>query len=101
MLGLIVNAAIIGIIIAVMERGEFPGWGPCLICVAAIWAASIAVALALPDAHWIVGVIVASLAALAAIAWQFEMSMKRSAIAAGIFFAINLVWSFAVDAMMS
>ncbi len=35
MLGIIIGAAILGIIIAVMEQGEFPGWGAMVICVLA------------------------------------------------------------------
>ena len=35
MLGLIMGAGVLGIIIALMEEGEFPGWGKMIVCVLA------------------------------------------------------------------
>ena len=32
MLGLIIGAAILGIIIALMEQDGFPGWGKMIVC---------------------------------------------------------------------
>jgi hypothetical protein len=60
MFGLVIGAGILGIIIAMMEQGEFPGWGKMIICV---------------------------LAAGIPAAWG--MSVKRAWIAAGICLAIQ------------
>jgi hypothetical protein len=50
MVGLLVGAAILGIIIAAMEQGEFPGWPKMIVCVlVAVIPAAIVNALVPPE----------------------------------------------------
>jgi hypothetical protein len=89
MLGLILGAGILGIIIAVMEQGEFPGWGKMIICVlVAVIPAAIINAL-LPPGLFIIGLAVGALCAGFAISATCGMSVKRASIASGIYFAIQ------------
>jgi hypothetical protein len=99
MLGLIIGAAILGIIIAVMEEGEFPGWGKMVICVlAAVIPAAILNAALSPDLFFI-GLAVGAVCAGAAIMATCGMGVKRAGIAAGIYLGIQIVISLAFNAM--
>jgi hypothetical protein len=89
MLGLILGAGILGLIIAVMEQGEFPGWWKMILCVlVAVIPAAIINAL-LPPGLFIIGLAVGALCAGFAISATCGMSLKRSSLAAGIYFAIQ------------
>jgi hypothetical protein len=88
-LALIVSAGILGFIIAAMERDEFPGWWPMIVCVlAAIVPAGIINAF-LPPAFFLVGLVVGAICAGLAISAMTGMSVKRASIAASIFLAIQ------------
>jgi hypothetical protein len=89
MLGLILGAAILGIIIAVMEKGEFPGWGKMILCVLAAVVPAAIINLLLPPALFIVGLAVGALCAGFAISALCGMGVKRATIAAGIYLAIQ------------
>jgi hypothetical protein len=98
-LGVVVNlfigAAILGIVIAVMERDQFPGWGNMVLCVlAAIIPATIINAF-LPGPLFLVGLIVGAGCAGIAISYLCGMSFQRACIAAGIYLAIQTAISFA------
>lgn len=93
MLGIILGAAILGVIIAIMEGGDFPGWGRMAICVlAAIIPAAIINAI-LPSELFIIGLVVGAACAGLAISATCGMSVKRACIAAGIYLAIQTVIS--------
>lgn len=95
MLGLVLGAGILGIIIAVMEDGEFPGWGKMIICVlAAVIPAAIINAL-LPSGLFIIGLAVGAGCAGLAISAACGMSVKRASIAAAIYLVIQTVISAA------
>jgi hypothetical protein len=98
-LGIILGAAILGIIIAVMEGDEFPGWGNMVICVL---AGGIPVAIlnsALPPNLFFVGMLVGAVCAMLAIMATCGMGPKRAAIAAGIYFAVQIALGFAFAAI--
>src|SRR5262249_62076826 len=84
MLGLIFGAATLGIIIAVMEQGEFPGWGKMILCVlAAVIPAAVINAL-LPPGLFVIGLAVGAVCAGFAISAATGMRGKRASIAAGL-----------------
>lgn len=90
-LGLIVSAGILGFIIAGMERDEFPGWWRMILCVlAAVIPAGIINAL-LPPEFFLVGLVVGAACAGLVISALTGMSLKRAAVAASIFLAIQAV----------
>ena len=91
-LGLIVDAAIIGVIIAVMEKSEFPGWGPMLGCVLAIGVTTSVVSHFLPGALSLVGIPAGALVGAFVISLLCDMSLKRSGIAAGIYLGIRMIF---------
>ena len=99
--GLLFDAAIIGLVIAAMERGEFPGWGPMIACVFIIGATSAGVAHLLPEDLADLGILAGAAVGAVAISWLCDMSLKRSAIAAGIYLGIRLVLAFLFAAMVS
>jgi hypothetical protein len=98
--GLIIGAAILGIIIAVMEGGEFPGWGNMVICVLAAGIPSFLVSLVVPENLWILPLLVGAACAMVAISATCGMGLKRAAIASGIYFAVQLAISFAFVAII-
>ncbi len=91
MLGLLIGAAILGAIISVMEQGEFPGWGSMIICVLAGTIPAIVINMLLPPGLFFIGLAVGALCAGLAISAMVGMSVKRSIIAASIWFAAEMV----------
>ncbi len=89
MLAMIIGAGILGIIIAVMEEGEFPGWGKMILCVLAAVIPAAIVNLFLPPALFFVGLAVGALCAACAISATCGMTVKRAAIASGIYLGIQ------------
>jgi hypothetical protein len=89
MLGLVIGAAILGIIIAAMERGEFPGWGKMILCVLAAAVPAAIINALLPPNLFIVGLAVGAACAGLAIATTCGMSVQRAGIAAAIYLAIQ------------
>jgi hypothetical protein len=101
MLGIIIGAAILGIIIAVMEGGEFPGWGKMVICVLAAGIPAAILNAVLPNELFFVGPLVGAVCAMFAIMGTCGFGTKRAAIAAGIYFAIQVTISLLFLAMVS
>ncbi len=99
MLGIILGAAILGIIIAVMEQGEFPGWGKMVVCVLAAGIPNFILNQVLPAELFFVGILVGAVCAMFAIMATCGMGPKRAGIAAGIYFAIQLVIGLAFAAI--
>src|SRR5262245_35134394 len=82
-LGLVLGAATLGIIVAVMEQGEFPGWGKMILCVlAGVIPAAIIGLLLRP--LFLVGLAVGAVSAGFAIARTCGMGVKRAIIAAAV-----------------
>lgn len=93
MLGILIAAALLGIIISVMEEGDFPGWGPMIICVLAAIAPAAIINLFLPPGLGLIGLFLGALSGGFAISATCGMSVKRSCIAASIFFGCQIVLS--------
>jgi hypothetical protein len=91
MLGLIIGAAILGIIIAAMEEGEFPGWGPMILCVLAAVIPNLILGAVLPPDLWFVGTLVGALCVAGAIMLTCGMGFKRACIASGIYLVVQVV----------
>jgi hypothetical protein len=89
MVSLAVGAGILGIIIAVMEEGEFPGWAKMVFCVLAAGIPAAIINALLPPPLFLVGLIVGAVCAGFAISWVCGMGVKRACIAAGIYLAIQ------------
>jgi len=94
MLGLIVGAALLGIIIAAMEGGEFPGWFRVIACALAALIPTGVVNAFLPNALSFVGAIVGAVTGGFAIPALCGMSVQRASIAAGIWLALIIGISF-------
>ncbi|MBM3982153.1 MAG: hypothetical protein FJ304_18195 [Planctomycetes bacterium] len=90
-LGIIISAAILGVIIAVMEEGEFPGWGKMVLCVLAAAVPQYLLSFVLPGSLFFVGTLVGAGCAMLAIMATCGMGPKRAGIAAGVYFAVGLV----------
>lgn len=99
MLGLLLGAGVLGIIIAVMDDGEFPGWFPLIGCVLAAIVPAAIINAFLPPSLFIVGLAVGAIAAGCAISAMCGMSVQRSSIAASIFLAVQTGLSFLMASM--
>ncbi|MBI3410831.1 MAG: hypothetical protein HY040_21045 [Planctomycetes bacterium] len=99
MLGILLGAAILGIIVAAMEQGGFPGWGKMIICVLAAITPAAIINFLLPPSLFIIGLAVGAVCAGLAISATCGMSVKRASIAAGIYLAIQAVISAGFYAM--
>lgn len=93
MLGLLLAAGILGVIIAVMEDGEFPGWLNMIACVLAALVLAGVVNAFLPPELFIVGLAIGALCAGLAISFLCGMSVKRASIAASIYLAAQIALS--------
>lgn len=96
MLGLLVGAGILGIIIMVMEEGDFPGWFPMILSVLAATVPAVLINAALPPELFLVGLFVGAGCAALAISALCGMTVKRAAIAASIYLGIQIVLSMAI-----
>lgn len=76
LLELIIGAGILGIIIAVMEEGEFPGWSPIIVCLLAASIPAAIVNAVLPPNSFFVGLAVGAVCAGFAISAMCGMSVK-------------------------
>jgi len=98
MFGLIIGAAILGLIIAMMEDGEFPGWGTMIICVLVTGIPSFIVmmvaAATIGESFWFLGPIVGSVSGGCAISATCGMSVKRASIAAAIYCVVQIGISY-------
>ena len=101
MLGIIIGAAILGIIIAAREGGEFPGWGKMVLCVLAAGIPQLILNVALPPDLWFVGTLVGAACAMFAIMATCGMGPKRAGIAAGIYFGISILIGLIVNVVFS
>src|SRR5262245_58521350 len=91
--GVMIGAAVLGIIIAVMEKGEFPGWGKMVACVlAADLPTAVANAVVRPQLI-LIGLLVGAVLPAVAIMYTCGMDMKRAFLAAGIYFAVQIAFS--------
>jgi hypothetical protein len=99
MIGILIGAAILGIIIAVMEEGEFPGWGTMVVCVLAAVIPATIINHLLPPGLFIIGLAVGAVCAGLAISATCGMTVKRASIAAGIYLAIQTVISLGFYAL--
>ena len=98
MLCLIVDAAILGVIIAVMESDEFPDWWRVLICaLATAITTNVVTSALLPSIGLIAllaGCAAGALVGSIVISALCGMSVKRAGIAAAIYLGIQLAASF-------
>ena len=95
MLGILFGAAILGIIIAVMEQERFPGWGRMIGCVLAPSITAFFINLLLPKQLFFIGSAVGALSAVVVISYLCDMSLGRAGIAASIYWAILTAISLA------
>ncbi len=101
MFGLLLNAALLGTIVAVMEEDEFPGWWKMFGCVLAATVPAAIINVMLPPELFFVGLLIGSLCGAVAIASLCQMSFKRAFIASEIWFGITLVLQFILMYAMS
>lgn len=100
LLGLLIGAAILGGIIAVMEEGEFPGWGKMIICVLAAVIPAAGLNAVLPPHLFFVGLAAGAICAAIAISAVCGMTVKRAGIAASIYLATNVVLSLVLSLLL-
>ncbi len=99
MLGILLGAGVLGLIVATMEEGDFPGWGAMSVCVlAAVIPAAIINAFLHPALSFI-GLTVGAVCAGFAISATCGMSVKRAIIAAAIFLVTQTLISLAIYAL--
>ncbi len=97
---ILVGAAVLGIIIMAMEKGEFPGWVKMIICVLAANVPSILIHAVLGPEHWILGVALGTVCAGMVISALLGMSIKRACIAAGIYFLFQIALGYGIGLMV-
>jgi hypothetical protein len=91
-IGMLVSAAILGVIVAVRE-GEFPGWGPlCGIALASGGTRGL-VGVFIPTPFDLLGTVVGAGIALLLIGWLLESPMRRTAVTTAIWFGIMILLS--------
>jgi len=94
MIGLLIGAALLGIIIAVMEQDEFPGWFQVIGCVVATTLSTALVNAFLPTFLSFIGAIVGAIVGGLAISALCGMSVQRATIAAAIWLVLVTGVSF-------
>ena len=101
---LLFDAALIGLIIALMEQEGFPGWAPMIGTALLVGLGGVGVDRVFPDLTEFPRAILSSalgaVIGVVLIAWACEMTLRRAAIAMGIFFAVKLCLMFIVQQMV-
>lgn len=97
MIGLIISAGILGLIISLMEEGDFPGWTSMIICVIAAIVPMFILQMLLPPSLAILGSVVGAICCMVAISATCGMTVKRAGIAAGVYFACQVALSFGLS----
>jgi hypothetical protein len=100
MIGLLVGAAILGIIISIVEKEEFPGWGKMIVCVLAAWIPAFALSKVLPPELFFIGSLVGAICAAATIFLLCGTTIKRACISAGIYLAVQFSLSLILFLML-
>jgi hypothetical protein len=90
MLGILLGAAVLGVIITVMEEGDFPGWFPMIMCVLAASVPAGIVNALTPPALFFLGPAVGTACVTVAISYFCQMTVRRAFIAASIYFAFQV-----------
>lgn len=101
MLALVLDAAVLGGIVAVMEQDEFPGWIRTALCAIAISLAMFAAASVLPGLLALLGFVVGAVVGAFAISALCGMSVKRGFIAASVFLGYKLLLFFLCLGLMA
>jgi hypothetical protein len=100
MLGTLLGAAVLGVIITVMEDGGFPGWFPLIMCVLAASIPAIVINAVLPPHLFFIGSLVGALCATVAISFFCQMTVWRAFLASQFYFAFQLVLGLALYFLM-
>jgi hypothetical protein len=92
MLGILLGAAVLGVVIVVIEGAdEFPGWWNLILCVLVAGIPMGLIDALLPrPLGLILGAVVGALAGGLAVSWRCGMSYQRASIAAGIWLAFEI-----------
>lgn len=99
MLWLIIDAAILGLIIAVVEKDAFPGWPPMIGCALVVSVVTNAVAHFLPGWLALLGIVAGASAGGFLISWLCGMTWRRGFLAAGIYLGLRLALSLIAMAL--
>ena len=97
--GLLVQAGLIGLIIVIMERGHFPGWGPMLGVVLAMGLTRGVLSLLLPQL-WPLWVVAGAAVGAYVISWLCDMPLQRAAVAVAICVGASVVLELAALGLM-
>lgn len=98
---LAISAAGLGIIIAVMEEDDFPGWGRMVLCVLVTSVAAGVGGWLAPVGSFLMGPLIGAAVGGLVISATCGMSYRRAFLAAGIYLALQLALGFAVAALLS
>lgn len=91
----LISAGILGLIIAALDDGEFPGWVPMAICVLATVFPSALVSAFVPGLLFVIPLAVGAACGGIAISATCGLSLQRSSLAAFLFLAFGIVWELA------
>ena len=96
MIGIIVGAALLGLIVMVIEKEDFPGWGKMVVCVLATGLPALIINRILPPELFIVGLLVGALCGGFLLMAFCGMTVKRASIAMGVYLGFQVVLSTAL-----
>ena len=94
MFGILIDAAVIGIIVAAMESNEFPGWLPTIGCAVVIGVSTTLLINVLPGLWALLGIVGGAVIGAGVISAFCGMSVKRAGIVATIYFVYKVAISF-------
>jgi|GEM_PF-5743727 len=93
---LLSGAAIVGLVIAFLERSEFPGWGESLGCAFGIGLCSAVTSILLPENLQLLAYVGGALGGGFLIAWLCDMSLRRGFLAAAIYLGVQVALAVVV-----
>ncbi len=96
---LLAGAAIIGLVIAFLERSAFPGWGESIGSAFGIGLCSAVTGILLPESLHLLAYVGGALGGGFLVAWLCDVSLRRGFLAAGIYLGVSLVLHLLVGAI--
>jgi hypothetical protein len=94
--GLIVSGALLGVVVAVLERSSFPGWGPMIGSAFAIGLLTALAGVGLPERLWPLQFVVGGIAGAFVLEWVCAMTFRNALLAVGIYVALRTVFALVV-----
>lgn len=94
---LLISAAIVGLVIAALERADFPGWPEAIGSAFGIGLCAAVARWLLPEGLALLSYVAGAIGGGFLLAWLCELPLRRGFLAAAVYLIVRVVLSFLID----